>query len=214
LASVSSIRFVTPDVAIEDGVATVVADDEPPMQTHYSAVHVKLSGKWLLDSVRESAEAPAASPAEHLAELEWLVGEWVDEDETSTIHSIVHWTPNRAFLVQSYTVFVEDQASMQGTQVIGWDSVQKKIRSWAFDSEGGFAEGKWEATPDGWTVRSQSTLADGRSGSATNFYRPIDKNHFGWKSADRKLGEESLPDVDEVVVARVDDAIALTAHEE
>ena len=38
---------------------------------------------------------------------------------------------------------------MTVTQRIGWDPAAKQIRSWEFDSEGGFGEGTWGETATG-----------------------------------------------------------------
>ena len=44
------------------------------------------------------------------------------------------------------------QVDISGIQVIGWDPIAKAIRSWTFDSNGGFAEGKWEHRGDRWFI--------------------------------------------------------------
>ena len=69
-APTSSLRFVTADVAIEDGVANA---GEPGSEaaSRYTAVWVKRDGRWMLSSVREAvASSPTAS--DHLHPLEWL----------------------------------------------------------------------------------------------------------------------------------------------
>ena len=55
-------------------------------------MHVKRDGKWLLDRVTdvdddESDKKPPEPPPsnfEHLKELDWMVGSWVDKDEAMT----------------------------------------------------------------------------------------------------------------------------------
>src|SRR6516162_4282462 len=50
-----SVRFVTPDTAIEDGITSVTSQDgTPPNQARYNNVHVKKDGQWVLESVREA----------------------------------------------------------------------------------------------------------------------------------------------------------------
>jgi uncharacterized protein (TIGR02246 family) len=78
---VNSVRFVTPDIAIEDGITSVIPPDgTPPSQARYTNVHVKKDGQWVLQSVREAPYTPPGN-YEHLRGLEWAVGEWVDEGE-------------------------------------------------------------------------------------------------------------------------------------
>lgn len=201
---IQSIRFVTPSVAVEDGIATFVGGDEEPEQTNYTAVNVKHDGKWLIDSVRETVVPPPAGAAEHLKSLDWLVGEWNDSDEESTIHSTYRWSVNRAFLINAFSVQIGDSISMRGMQVIAWDPAEKRVRSWAFDSEGGFAEGAWQQDGDRWVIRSKSTLPDGKRGTAINVIRKIDDDHLAWSSTARHVDGEMLPNIDEVVVVRDD----------
>lgn len=70
--SIDSIRLVTPDVGIEDGRAQLIVAGSEPLDTTYTAVHVKTDGVWLLDSVRET-NVPTAAPS-HLDQLAWLIG--------------------------------------------------------------------------------------------------------------------------------------------
>lgn len=56
---VKSVRFVTPDLVIEDGTSSVIPPDgSPPNQGRYTNVHVKKGGQWVLQSVRESPYTP------------------------------------------------------------------------------------------------------------------------------------------------------------
>ncbi|MCE9554139.1 MAG: SgcJ/EcaC family oxidoreductase [Planctomycetes bacterium] len=201
---IQSIRFVTPSVAVEDGLATVVGDDDEPEQSNYTAVNVKHDGKWLIDSIRETVVPPPAGAAEHLKALEWLVGEWNDSDDDATIHSTYHWSVNHAFLIHAFSVQIADKIEMRGMQVIAWDPAEKRIRSWAFDSDGGFAEGMWEQDGDRFVIRTNSTLPDGKRGTAINTIRKIDDNHLAWSSTARHVDGEMLPNIEEVNVVRED----------
>src|SRR3954451_19555107 len=55
----NSIKFLSPNVALENGVARIVRPKEEPDESTYSALFVKREGKWLLDRVTEE-ETPAA----------------------------------------------------------------------------------------------------------------------------------------------------------
>ena len=158
-----SIDFVSPNVAIENGTARIIRPDAEPEETSYTAVNVKRDGKWLLDRISEE-EPPAPPPSnyEHLKELEWMIGSWIDQDEDATVQTDCEWTKNQNFINRSFAVVVGDQVDMAGMQIIGWDPVAKQIRSWIFDSDGGFSEGKW--------TRKGEPLADSA------------KRHFaGWR---------------------------------
>ncbi len=91
---------------------------------------------------------------------------------------------------------------LEGTQVIGWDPAAGTIRSWMFDSDGGFGEGTWSKKGNSWIVKFSQVLPDGRKASATNIYTLIDANTFTWKSIGRKVDGEFLPNVEEVKMVR------------
>jgi uncharacterized protein (TIGR02246 family) len=201
--STDSIDFVSPNVAVEQGRATVLRPKDSPLLSDYRAVYVRRDGKWLIDRVSEDEEVPARpSHHEHLKDLEWLVGNWIDQDGGEAIKTECQWTRNKNFLTRSFTVSIEDRIDVAGMQVIGWDAARKQIRSWVFDSDGGFVEGVWKKSGDRWTVTSTATLSDGKTGSFTSISRPLDKNSFGWQKVNRIVDGEILPNIDEVVIVR------------
>lgn len=62
--TVRTIRFVTPDVALEEGTAEVsLLADKLPSRTDYTAVHVKRDRQWQIDSIRET-QLPPSNQAE------------------------------------------------------------------------------------------------------------------------------------------------------
>jgi uncharacterized protein (TIGR02246 family) len=201
--TIQSVRSVTDDVVIEDGTADLVSVDGETISSTYTAIHVKKDGVWYLNSVRET-DMPSPPPQEHgaLDELAWLIGDWVDESPDATVLTSWQWTKNEHFLTSHFSVSVEGRVEIEGTQVIGWDPVAGQIRSWVFDSEGGFGEGLWRRVGNDWIVDTTSTLSDGSQGSATNIYTPIDEDTFTWKSVDRQIDGEPQEDIDEIPVHR------------
>ena len=201
--STESIEFVSPNVALEQGRATVLRPKDTPLLSDYRAVYVRRDGKWLIDRVSEDEEVPARpSHYEHLKDLEWLVGNWIDQEGGEAIKTECQWTRNKNFLTRSFTVSIKDRIDVAGMQVIGWDAARKQIRSWVFDSEGGFVEGAWKKSDDRWIVTSTATLSDGKTGFFTSISRPLDKNSFGWQKVSRIVDGEILPNIDEVVIVR------------
>lgn len=197
-----SIRLLASNVAVEEGVARVTRSGEPPSDTSYIALHVKSEGTWKLDTVRETTLEPAPSDHEHLQELEWMVGTWVDSDEEGSIETTCDWTKNGHFLTRSFTVRIQDRIEMEGTQVIGWDPDRQQIRSWLFDSEGGFGEGFWTRDGDRWIVKSSQVLKGGEKASSINVMTYVDDNTLIWQSTGRELDGHLLPNVDPVTVTR------------
>jgi uncharacterized protein (TIGR02246 family) len=202
--TIQSLRQITPDVAIEDGTVELVSAEGAPVETNYTAVHVKKDGQWYLNSVRET-DVPAPAAAEEPGELDqlaWMVGEWIDQDDEATVRTRCEWAKNNKFLTSHFDVTVGDQLELEGTQVIGWDPVAQQIRSWVFDSEGGFGEGVWRQEGNQWIVETKSTQSDGSQGSAVNVYTLVDDKTFTWKSTNRQVDGELQPDVEEVPVHR------------
>jgi uncharacterized protein (TIGR02246 family) len=200
--SLSSIRFLTPDVALEEGVARVTRPGEAARRASYTAVHVKRDGKWLLESVRETQLPSEPSNYEYLKALEWMIGEWVDRDGDAEITTRCQWTKNKCFLTRSFAVKIQDRIEMEGTQVVGWDAAEGRIRSLVFDTDGGFNEGTWTLKGDRWIISAKATLPDGRTGSMVNIITRIDDDSFSWQSVGREVGGELLPNIDPVVVVR------------
>src|SRR5262245_19289407 len=95
-----SLRFVTSDVAIEDGVTEVIpADGGPPSRARYTIAHVKKEGKWLLSSVRDAAYSPPTN-YEHLRGLEALIGEWAGESGKAEVARVsFEWAHGQNFVV-------------------------------------------------------------------------------------------------------------------
>jgi uncharacterized protein (TIGR02246 family) len=203
---VDSIRFLSPNVAVENGTARVIYRDGDPDESSYTALFVKRDGTWLLDRVsEETTAAPTELPPssfEHLKELEWMIGSWIDQDEEATVQTDCEWTKNQNFINRSFAVVVGDEVDMAGMQIIGWDPVAKQIRSWIFDSDGGFAEGKWTRKDDRWFIHQNGTLPDGGRTSAVNIITRVDDDSFTWQSVNREMNGDILPNVDEVLVVR------------
>ncbi len=200
--SPSSIQFPSPRRARETGIAIISRPGQPPEETRYTAAHEKKGAQWKLVSVREE-EAPVIAPGyEHLKELEWLIGEWVDADEQAAVETTYQWARDKSFITASFTVNVQGRLDLQGTQVIGWDPVKKTIRSWVFDSQGGFGEGVWTKQGEQWQVKSSSVLASGEKASAINIFTYVDPNTFTFQSIGRETGGEPLPNIEEVTVVR------------
>ncbi len=197
-----NIRFLTPSVAIEEGHARVSRRGEPLTETSYIAIHVKQDDAWKLDSVRETVIPAEPSHYDHLKQLEWTIGEWIDRDEESTIETVCQWTKNKNFITRSFTVSIKDRIEIEGTQVIGWDPVAGAIRSWMFDSEGGFGEALWSRKGNRWIIKASHTLNGGEKASAVNILTYVDPNTFRWQSIGREIDGELLPNIDEVTVVR------------
>ncbi|WP_442483921.1 YybH family protein [Aeoliella sp. SH292] len=205
--TITSISFLSPTVAIEQGTATLVSPDADggksnSEETTYSAVHVKRDGTWLLDRISEGEVVSAPSHYPYLSDLEWLVGEWVDETEGATVETSCQWTRNQNFLRRSFTVKVGDQVEMSGIQLIGWDPSTQSVRSWVFDSDGGFGEATWTKRKDRWVIESVAVLPDGGKASSINIMAQVDDSTMTWQATGREVDGEILPNLGPITLKK------------
>ena len=163
---------------------------------------MKRDGQWLLDRVTEEDVPETLSHYTHLKELEWMIGTWIDSDDQGRVETTCEWTRNQNFITRSFAVSIQDRIELAGMQIIGWDPSAKQIRSWVFDSDGGFAEGRWAKKDNRWFVKTTGTTPDGLRSTSVNIITYVDDNQFEWQSVDRTVGGELLPNIDEVVVVR------------
>ena len=199
-----SLRFVTPDVALEDGITSVAAPDgEPPSRDRYTIVHVRKDGQWLLSSVHDTPYAPPTN-YEHLKDLEWMIGDWADQGENGpAAHVSFEWSESQNFILGTFAATFKNIEVTGGSQTIGWDPTAKHIRSWSFYDDGGFGEGTWSKDGDRWVVKSEMVLPDGKKIAATNIVTRIDADAITWQSKDRTEDGKPAPDVKEIKMKRV-----------
>ncbi len=200
--TIDSIRFITPDVAVETGTASNEHWDGTVDTSKYSAIHVKQGDQWLLDSVHDVNATTAETTWTPLGELEWLIGDWIDESEDAVVETSARWAKNRSFITRSFRVVAKGTDELEGTQVIGWDPVTNHPRSWVFDSDGGFSEGIWQRKGESWVVETSGFTANGEIVKSVQVFGPLDANSFSWQSFGRRVGDELLPDVGEIKVIR------------
>jgi uncharacterized protein (TIGR02246 family) len=191
----TSLRQLSPEVAVEDGYSTTTLDpDEPGSRSPYTVVHVKRDGKWLIASVRDfPVETAEATAHEQLQSLDWLVGHWVDESHDGRVETTCQWSEDGNYLLQDYVV-KSRRGELQGTQRIGWDGLRGSIRSWAFDRNGAFSEAFWTPTESGWILRVEGVTPEGQSASGTRVVTLLNHDAFQIDSSGLTIGNGLLPD--------------------
>jgi uncharacterized protein (TIGR02246 family) len=188
-----SLRMITPEVALEDGVCEMKLEGEKPIyRGHYSAVWVKQQGSWLLSSLRESLAPPFHG--ERLGALEWLVGEWEADHDGATITVKGNWSDNKMYLLREVVVERGERVIHSVTQRIAWDPLTKRLKGWTFDADGSLGESFWTRQGDTWVVQSTGVTRDGRTTSAKNVYSGIAADSFTLRSLDAQVGKESKPE--------------------
>lgn len=201
--TIKDIEFSNADEALERGIMKVTSSDQTTQQAAFQLRFAKENGKWLISDFNEIELKNAPSNFEKLKELDWLVGKWEDSDDNVQILFDNQWDKYKNFLTENFKMSIYGQDDIEGKQIIAWDPINESIRSWVFDSDGGFGEGKWEKIDKSWHATMQFTLSDGRTASSTNIYTPVDDHSYTFSSVERQIDDEILPDLDPVTVEKI-----------
>ena len=201
---VEATRLVTSNVAIEEGRVERTASPGAAVESsQYVAVHIHQDGTWLLARARDfPADAEVRTNYEHLRELEWLVGEWIQEDEGSLVATACKWVDRRNFLLQEFTIRIGNLDPITGSTRIGWDPQSQQIKSWTFDSDGGYSEALWSRGESRWVLKARGVTHSGKNFSGTSIVRQVDAGTMSWESHDRIEGGVVAPDRPPIIIKR------------
>ena len=202
---IESTKLINSNVAIEEGRVELVSSPGAAAEaSRYVAVHVLHEGEWLLARTRDfSSETEPRANHERLKDLEWLIGEWMQEGEELFIATSCHWGDHKNYLMQEFTIRLGGQPPVTGSTRIGWDPLTQQIKSWTFDSDGGYSESLWTRSGDKWILKSQGVTHLGRSYSGTAFLQNVDGGTMSWESRDRVEGGVVVPDRPPILVKRL-----------
>mgnify|MGYP006284373819 CR=1 FL=1 len=197
------LRFLNDDVALEDGTVEVSMPGQArSLKGRFSATWVREPDGWKMAALRED-RLDSAAATETLADLDWMVGDWVVIDERAAkadkpaIEMAVRWNANRTFLLRDVKIAAPgdagDAAALHVTQRIGWDPLSRQLRSWVFSSDGGHGEATWSRDGDSWVARTTAVLPDGSQTSSLNIYTFDGKDRCAWRSLPTHVGGEHTP---------------------
>ena len=205
---VDSLRFLGPETALEEGRTTITPAQGAgaPEITRFTAVYVKQGGQWRQSAVRDEL-AHDLTPHDRLQELEWLVGDWVNESRDAVVSTTCKWAKGGNFLDREFTMKTSGRPVLSGTQRIGWDPLKRQIKTWIYDSEGGHGEGYFTRIGNQWVIKVEGVRQDGQPASATNIITRMGKDRLSWQSTARTLGGSAVPGVDEFIVVRKPPAV-------
>jgi uncharacterized protein (TIGR02246 family) len=196
-------RKISDSIVVLEGKAGLMVPEADPEQTVFTAIATKRGDSWLLASVDESAVPAPESGADALDELDWLVGEWVEVQDDTTVDSIVTWTGSGNYLLWAFVVTQGDEEVRRGTHVIGWDPRLRKIRSWCFESDGSFSESTWANNGDRWISETVQTLADGGVSTGNFILQRVDEDTISLQLVGQELDGVPLPSRPAVSMVRV-----------
>jgi len=188
--SVESVRKLGNDVLLDKGSAVVTGPDGTRSRSDYTTVYQRSQDRWVIAQITETGDPTGDDPGENLAPLDWLIGKWTAKkgDELWAIE--VARVQNGNFLTINYRL----GEGASSTEIVGFDPAAGKIRSWTFDSEGGFSEAVWRADGNRWLLLSKSVNPDGtRSSSQMELHAEDDHRGFSVEIYNRESGGEPLP---------------------
>lgn len=203
--TITSLRLMGDSHAIVDAVVEVApAGTQIPAEPRSTLVLARHDGHWLIESARDTLnyEPPHAT---HLKQLEWLVGDWKNDAAAvggASVRSDCDWADGRSFLIRRFSRTLHGQPTSTGTEVIGWDPREHQLRSWDFESDGGFGQSLWKRDGNRWIIKRSGFLADGSQVSGTHVVTLLDADTLLIQSADRVKNGEKQPVGDPVVVRR------------
>jgi uncharacterized protein (TIGR02246 family) len=214
-----SIRFLAPGVAQEEGISIVhPADGSEPFRDRYSVIYLLQNGKWLQHEVRDyptpnpdqanpddpnaTIDADTIAIDDPLSQLDWIIGDWVDESPEVTITHSCRYILNGRFIVREYSAQRDQQQTVEGLHIIGYDAQSGLYKSWGFDGEGSRGEATWARDGDRWVIKMQGVLGDGRSVSATQILERVNKDAVKMSAVERTIDGVLAPDRDEITLVR------------
>jgi uncharacterized protein (TIGR02246 family) len=192
----TSSKALSPDVILNEGITEVtVPGGGPPTAEKFTAVLVKKDGEWFLQTVHDSP-APPSSNVDHLDDLGWLIGEWTGASEKGDSATAAYeWEYDENFVVCTYSITLDGVPVSGGTQWIGWDAIDKQVRSWTFYSGGGFGEATWTREGNSWSSNVRARTAAGGQVTATGIITKIDDDNMSWQLTKLNVDGKSIPDM-------------------
>ncbi len=187
---IDKITYLSDDAVLEEGFVVVEErENQSRFYNRYVAIHTRGDdGHWRIKILKDYPREPLGR-MEQLARLSWLLGDWINEDSASTVVTTCRWSEDGNYLLRKFQIRTDDGRELNGTQRIGWDPVRQKLRSWTFDSAGGFFSGFWTQTDDGWILTSAGVTASGETTSSTAIYKIIDQEMLTWQYTNLIIGE-------------------------
>jgi uncharacterized protein (TIGR02246 family) len=193
------ITFLSRDTALEEGTLRLkaVAANLPSM-SEYRGILVREDGQWRVALIQEWGAA-----GHHLEELDWLIGDWTAKPPGREIEMKFHWNPEKTAILNDFTIKDGNRAVSSGNQRIAIDPDTGQLNSWSFESDGGHARSAWFLDGNQWVLETTGVTADGRQTSSLNLIARAGDDAFTFRSIDRVIGDQEVPDTVPIRVTRV-----------
>jgi len=196
---IRSIRFPAPELAVEEGtLRQSVAPKDLPTTTMYSVTHVRTGGRWLAAVGREWGAGQ-----DRLEDLEWLIGQWKATVKDQEVTLTFTRDGDKPFVLGRFTRRDGTKPPESGTMRIGLDPQTGQLRSWHFDEGGGHGQSLWVRDGTNWVLDAVGVLGDGTETASVNILGRVSPDEITWRSIDRVIGGQALPDTVPIRLSRV-----------
>jgi len=196
-----ALHFPSANMAVKDTTLRLKNDDgEVVASGRQHTVLVREGGQWKVAIVHEQDRDVGLDA--NLKELDWLIGTWraVTKDREVTI--TYEWNKNRAFICGTFTVKEGSTVVDSGTEMIGKDNAKGVIRSWLFQSDGGFGTGTWKRDGKTWRIDVNGVTSEGCQLTGTVVYAHVDHDTFTWQAVNLALSGEPIDNTPPIKVAK------------
>ncbi len=195
-----AVRFPSADLAVAEVTLRLKNDGEVVASGRQAIVVVREGGRWKVAMIREWDRDAGLDVG--LNELEWLIGTWRAVTREREVTISYAWDEHKAFIRGKFTVKEGAKVIESGTELIGKDHAEGVIRSWVFQSDGGFGGGVWVRDGKKWSVNVHGVRADGSQLTATILYVPVDPNTVTWQAVNQLLDGEPVADTPPIKAAK------------
>ena len=199
---IQSVNFLTPDVAVEEGLLRESsAGRELPSTSRYAAIDVRDGGSWKIAQCREWGTGQ-----DHLDDLNWLAGKWKGASKDQEMNLSFAWDEKLPILLAKISSTVKGKPGPSGTIKIGYDPRRGDIHSWHTDADGSQSRATWSRDGDRWIMNASGLTGDGLETSGQYILTRINNNNFTWRWVNRIVGDKAIPDTVPIRLTRVPDA--------
>jgi uncharacterized protein (TIGR02246 family) len=195
------LSFPSADTAVVEYTLRLKNDEGEVIASSWrNSLLVREDGQWKVALVREWDRDLGEDVS--LKDLEWLIGTWHASNKDREVTTHYEWDENKAFLRAKYTVKEAAKVVESGMQMIGKDNNDSVIRSWVFQSDGGFGGGVWTRDGKKWTVDVHGVTPEGKELRGTSVYVHVDPNTYTWQAINQTLDGDPIPDTQPLKVTK------------
>jgi len=196
-----NLRFPSADSAVSEVTLRLKNEQGQVIASSWrNTLLVREDGQWKVALVQEWDRDNSLDDT--LKDLEWLIGTWRMDTKDRDVTTTYEWDENKTFIRGKYTVKKDAKVIESGMQIFGRDNAEGGIRSWVFQSDGGFGDGLWTRDGKNWTVDFGGVTADGKKLSATVNYVRVNPETFTWQSVQQTVDGQPIADAQPIKVTK------------